>query len=148
MSNFFLDCTISLSGGNCESSVVPASGNWTWHCYYSTAIECTILPVNISIYSLMNDVVHPNLAVGHVIGRAVKLSDGPMFLDAYLLMPFPSDPTSSGYEDHLPQAMTAYVWVLRTVMTALEKMPDDKSWSFNPIVLDFVCDSMKYSTVQ
>ncbi|KAF8528633.1 hypothetical protein JB92DRAFT_2697387 [Gautieria morchelliformis] len=58
MSNFFLDCTVSLSVGYPQISVTPASGNQTWHCYYSTAIEWddkTLLPVNVRIYSPMNN---------------------------------------------------------------------------------------------
>ncbi|KAF8460549.1 hypothetical protein JB92DRAFT_2839220 [Gautieria morchelliformis] len=57
MSNFFLDCAVSLSGGNRQSSVKPVSSNRSCHCYYSTAIECdnkTLLPMDVHIYSPMN----------------------------------------------------------------------------------------------
>ncbi|KAF8496088.1 hypothetical protein JB92DRAFT_2747165 [Gautieria morchelliformis] len=151
MSNFFLECTVCLSGGNRQSSVAPASGNRTWHCYYNSAIKCndrTLLPVDIRIYSPMNDVVHPDLTMGRVIGRAVKPPDGPMLVDAYVITPFPGDPVSPQYDIHLPQSTTAYVWALGTVMTPLEQMPDGKSRCFNLAVSDFVRDSNKLSTLQ
>ncbi|KAF8505302.1 hypothetical protein JB92DRAFT_2737132, partial [Gautieria morchelliformis] len=53
----------------------------------NTTIECNnenVLPVDAHIYSLMNDVVHPNLTIGHIIGRAVKPSDSPMLVDVYV----------------------------------------------------------------
>ncbi|KAF8506207.1 hypothetical protein JB92DRAFT_3122297 [Gautieria morchelliformis] len=133
MSNFFLDCNLSLTGGNRQSSVAPASGNRTWHCYYSTAIECndkTLLPVDVRVYSPMNDSALPDLTV-----------------DAYVLTPFPGDPVSSEYDGHLPETTTAYVWALGTVMTGLEQKSDGKSRSFNLAVSEFVHDGTKYFTV-
>ncbi|KAF8500645.1 hypothetical protein JB92DRAFT_2621047, partial [Gautieria morchelliformis] len=134
---------LSLTGGNRQSSVTPASGNCTWHCYYSTAIECndkTLLPVDVRVYSPMNDSALPDLAVARVIGRAVKPSDGGMQVDAYVLTPFPGDPVSSEYDGHLPEMTTAYVWALGTVMTGLEQKSDGKSHSFNLAVSEFVHD--------
>ncbi|KAI6121178.1 hypothetical protein F5141DRAFT_998945 [Pisolithus sp. B1] len=145
---------LAVSEGCRVSSVKPSSGKKTYHCVYTTALECddgTSIPAELRIYSPFNDVVMPDNTFGYVVAKAyfpTAVPEEKALLEASQFFPFPGDPSSGAYEDSIPDCVTPFVMGLGSVPAPAITLPDGSSRAFSVVVADHVRDSRKSSTIQ
>lgn len=151
MTTVCISANLCLGGGRRVSSENPTTKRPTWHSFYDTALESNehhFITSEIRVYSPVGDKPFPPLTVANVIGKVAVMPGHTILIEALNLTPYPGDPSSSAYEDHLPTSTTAYVWAIGTVKLTFRVLQDGISRVFDLAVGEFVRDSMKYSTIQ
>ncbi|KAI6169716.1 hypothetical protein EDD17DRAFT_26378 [Pisolithus thermaeus] len=144
----------AVSEGHRVSSVKPKSRTKTYHCVYTTSLECddgTSIPAELRIYSPFNDVVMPDNTFGYVVAKAyfpAAVPEEKALLEASRFFPFPGDPSSGAYEESIPDYVTPFVMGLGSIPAPAVTLPDGSSRAFCVVVADYVRDSRKSSTIQ
>lgn len=111
MSSFIIVGFVGLtSGRRVRSDVTRPDGTplVLWHVIYDTCIICAqppSLPAELRKYSPINDVVYPDDTVAFIVAKAyvppVNISKT-VLLDTILMIPVPGDPSSTEYDEHVP----------------------------------------------
>ncbi|KAI6102424.1 hypothetical protein EDD16DRAFT_1436738, partial [Pisolithus croceorrhizus] len=97
-----------LAGRKHMKTVKSTSSTATYHCVYGTTIQCTsgiIFPASVHAYSPFNDVTLPDDTVAFVAAKAavpITIPICPVLLEAFLLIPVPSNPSDDGHEQMIP----------------------------------------------
>ena len=122
----------------------------TYHCYYSTSLHTPngdSYPAEIRVYSPFGNAVLPDDMVVFLVAKAFLPPNDTVLLEASELVAVPGDPSAEGYENSVPDHTVPFFIGLGTVPSAVQILNDTKSKAFAVISSDYVCDSIKQSTV-
>jgi hypothetical protein len=156
MSSFIIVGFVGLtSGRRVRSDVTRPDGTplVLWHVIYDTCIICAqppSLPAELRKYSPINDVVYPDDTVAFIVAKAyvppVNISKT-VLLDTILMIPVPGDPSSTEYNERVPDLCTPLVFGIGTVATAQDSAPNTPVY-FPTTVSEFVRGSPKQTLLQ
>ncbi|KAH9918035.1 hypothetical protein B0H21DRAFT_659508, partial [Amylocystis lapponica] len=138
----------ALAHGRRVSSVTRA-GTPTYHCHYSTTIQCSsgdLIPAELRIYSPRDNFPVRDNTVAFVVAKLYIPPPGSgsttALLEAYSLFPCPGDPSSDTYDDMLPDMPNPFVYGLGVVRGRWSLLPDN-SKAFAVEVSDHIRDEKK-----
>ena len=156
MSSFIIVGFLGLTSGcRVRSDVTRPDGTplVLWHVIYDTCIICAqppSLPAELQKYSPINDVVYPDDTVAFVVAKAyvppVNISKT-VLLDTILMIPVPGDPSSTEYDERVPDLCTPLVFGIGTVAAAHDSAPNTPVY-FPTTVSEFVRGSPKQTVIQ
>ena len=90
----------------------------TNHIQYQTFLQCQSdhhINSELRVFAPARAAVLPNMTVAFVIAKAHVSSGEGSILDAYVVVPFPGDPSSNEYEDAIPDVPNPFVFVIGQV---------------------------------
>lgn len=107
------------------------------------------LPVQLRVYSPINDRVLEDNTVIFAISRAHIPVHETISLDVSHMYPIPGDPSvPDTYDAHLPDCSVPFIIGLGTVPACAEVLSDNTLKAFNVVSSKFVRDGLKTSTIQ
>jgi hypothetical protein len=125
----------------------------TYYVVYSTSVSCSDDPENNGIDAELRVFCPqsaPLFADGTVVYAYAKMfapPNQPILLDAIRTHPFPGDPGSEDYDNHIPQNVASAVIVHGSV-TAAPSRSADGSRTFPITVSEYVRDVIRQSHIQ
>lgn len=150
MSSLMVFEFFGINHGCCVRLLKPGAMSKTYHCYYSTSLHTPngdSYPAEIRVYSPFGNAVLPDDMVVFLVAKAFLPPNDTVLLEASELVAVPGDPSAEGYENSVPDHTVPFFIGLGTVPSAVQILNDTKSKAFAVISSDYVCDSIKQSTV-
>ncbi|KAJ7689854.1 hypothetical protein B0H17DRAFT_1134783 [Mycena rosella] len=153
MSSFNILGFFQLKGGRRISTQKPESTFLTWHAHYNSDIWCTTansrVPAEIRLYTSSTTPLLPDGTVAFAMCAAPSSANHCFFLDVPNLIVMPGDPTSSTYDDHLPNENTAFTYGVGRISGGPQILDDGHSSRVVTVaVSDFVRGETRTSTIQ
>ncbi|KAJ7710940.1 hypothetical protein B0H17DRAFT_1124021 [Mycena rosella] len=153
MSSFNILGFFQLKGGRRVSTQKPESTFLIWHAHYNSNIWCTTansrVPAEIRLYTSSTTPLLPDGTVAFAMCAAQLSANHRFFLDVPTLIVMPGDPTSSTYDDHLPDENTAFTYGVGRISGGSQILDDGHSSRVVTVaVSDFVRGETRTSTIQ
>ena len=150
MSSLMVFGFFGVNYGCCVGFLKPGTTSKTYHCYYSTSLQTPTgdsYPAVIRVYSPFGDAILPDDTVVFLIAKAFLPPNDTVLLEASEMVTVPSDPSAEGYENSVPDRTVPFFISLGMVPSAVQILNNMKSKAFAVVSSDYMCDSMKQSTV-
>ncbi|KZT26330.1 hypothetical protein NEOLEDRAFT_1177742 [Neolentinus lepideus HHB14362 ss-1] len=153
MSSFFILGLFALSGGNRVVSPRPNSDKTTSHILYMTSLQLfdlSFVPGEIRVWAPMTTPILPDNTVVFMLAKACTPADtlhGAVVMDSVLFQPFPGDPESSAYEDHLPDGQVPWVIATGKTISQTRTLADGCSRAFELSLTEYVRDEQRQSGI-
>ena len=125
----------------------------TYYVVYSTSLACAddaednAINADLRVFCPQSTALFPDGTVVYASAKMFAPPDPPILLDAIRIHPFPGDPTSEEYDDHIPQNVASAV-VLHGCVTGPPSTSADGSRKFPLTVSEYVRDTVRQSNVQ
>ena len=125
----------------------------TYYVVYNTSLTCADDPedngvdANLRVFCPQGTALFADGTVVYGYTKMFVPPKGPVQLDAIAIHPFPGDPSSDEYDDHVPRAVPSVV-VLYGSVTGAPSTGADGSRTFPLTVSDYVRDTIRQSQLQ
>ncbi|KIJ12187.1 hypothetical protein PAXINDRAFT_14959 [Paxillus involutus ATCC 200175] len=151
MSSITMFGFFGLAAGCRVSSQKPGASTKSYHCFYTTALQCTsgvALPAELRVYSPFNDTVLEDNTVAFVVAKVHFPKNESVLLEVSHVIPLPGDPSSDDYDNNLPNCPYPFIIGIGSVPSRYETLSDGVSKAFNVVSSEFIRDSLRTSMVR
>ena len=121
----------------------------TNHIVYQTFLQCQggeALTAKLRIFAPVRTAVLPDMTVAFIIAKGHFAPGDTIYLDAYVLNPFPGDPSDDHYEDPIPDCPYPFVFVIGQV-TSIDNSSVNHP-AINILATEYIREQFVQSTLQ